>query len=163
MPLSPHCLIHSFITAGGSEEVRAEGNEAGSPLSWLELAPFRHPPAIACSAMEESASEALPELKDLEHKVGRKTPDALLRWLREDSAPAPGDKADSAGPGSSIEPVSAPDRRQSQGLAEKIRVLRLEMVRRGRGSCTVAGPVVILPTPTPLSLGPSALQAPGLP
>ncbi|XP_078264640.1 leucine rich adaptor protein 1-like [Rhinoraja longicauda] len=83
--------------------------------------------------MEESAGEALPELSltDLEHKVGRKTPDALLRWLREDtgsgSAPAPGDKADSGGPGDSGESVSAPATPQSQGLEEKIRVLRLEM------------------------------------
>ncbi|XP_069794830.1 leucine rich adaptor protein 1 [Narcine bancroftii] len=77
--------------------------------------------------MEESASDALPELRDLEHKVGRKTPDGLLRWLQEDSARASGDKADLPGSGASGEPVSAPDRRLPQGLAEKIRVLRLDM------------------------------------
>ncbi|XP_051868557.1 leucine rich adaptor protein 1 [Pristis pectinata] len=81
--------------------------------------------------MEDSAGEALPELKDLEHKVGRKTPEGLLRWLREDSARPSGDKADAPGPspspGASGEPVPAPGRRLPQGLAEKIRVLRLEM------------------------------------
>ncbi|XP_072919081.1 leucine rich adaptor protein 1 [Hemitrygon akajei] len=77
--------------------------------------------------MEDSMSEALPELKDLEHKVGRKMPDGLLRWLREDSARPSGDKAEAPGPGAGGEPVPAPGRRLPQGLAEKIRVLRLEM------------------------------------
>uniref|UniRef100_A0A4W3HZ16 Leucine rich adaptor protein 1 n=1 Tax=Callorhinchus milii TaxID=7868 RepID=A0A4W3HZ16_CALMI len=62
-----------------------------------------------CAEMEANTrGDALPELRDLETKVGRRTADGLLRWLREDSG------ADTRVP-------------QTQGLAEKIRILRLEM------------------------------------
>ncbi|MCI4375573.1 hypothetical protein PGIGA_G00111050 [Pangasianodon gigas] len=37
--------------------------------------------------MEEvSGSECVPDLKELEVKVGRKTPEGLLRWMRQDAA-----------------------------------------------------------------------------
>uniref|UniRef100_UPI00398F1344 leucine rich adaptor protein 1 n=1 Tax=Pristiophorus japonicus TaxID=55135 RepID=UPI00398F1344 len=82
--------------------------------------------------MEEAASESLRDLKDLESKVGRKTPEGLLRWLREDTArPAgeqldhPGASGEQAAPGSGA--GGSPGKRLPQGLAEKIRVLRLEM------------------------------------
>ncbi|XP_078417197.1 leucine rich adaptor protein 1 [Cetorhinus maximus] len=78
--------------------------------------------------MEESASELLPDLKDLENKVGRKTPEGLLRWLREDTARAAGEKGDSPGAGDEQAALfSGQSKRLPQGLAEKIRVLRLEM------------------------------------
>ncbi|XP_067846273.1 leucine rich adaptor protein 1-like isoform X2 [Heptranchias perlo] len=80
----------------------------------------------------ESASESLPELKDLENKVGRKTPEGLLRWLREDTARPAGDNVDSPGAsGGQAAQVSghgsSQGKRLPQGLAEKIQILRLEM------------------------------------
>ncbi|KAG2461422.1 leucine rich adaptor protein 1 [Polypterus senegalus] len=72
--------------------------------------------------MEESTCEPLPDLRDLESKVGRKTPEGLLRWLREDSAPHSG--------GSTLETCERRDADSlvaKKGLAEKIRDLRLEM------------------------------------
>ncbi|XP_060686460.1 leucine rich adaptor protein 1 [Hemiscyllium ocellatum] len=78
--------------------------------------------------MEESASELLPDLKDLENKVGRKTPEGLLRWLREDTARLAGEKVDTAGAsGDQAALFPGQNKRLPQGLAEKIRVLRLEM------------------------------------
>ncbi|XP_067892498.1 leucine rich adaptor protein 1 [Heterodontus francisci] len=78
--------------------------------------------------MEESASELLPELKDLENKVGRKMPEGLLRCLREDTVRAAGEKVDNPGEsGEQAALLSGQSKRLPQGLAEKIRVLRLEM------------------------------------
>ncbi|XP_029110429.1 leucine rich adaptor protein 1 isoform X2 [Scleropages formosus] len=78
--------------------------------------------------MEEGAvSETLPDLKDLEVKLGRKTPDGLLRWMREEGAAHP------AGDERSRERDADRDRERERapcrnGLAEKIRELRGEMV-----------------------------------
>ncbi|MBN3315615.1 LURA1 protein, partial [Atractosteus spatula] len=69
---------------------------------------------------EASVSESLPDLKDLEIKIGRKTPDGLLRWMREDSTLHLAD-----GKFSTSESM---DRESGKkGLAEKIRDLKLEM------------------------------------
>ncbi|XP_040263049.1 leucine rich adaptor protein 1 [Bufo bufo] len=56
--------------------------------------------------------EAAPELRDVESKVGRKTPEGLLRWMREEPA------LRSCCPGS---------RRRSLGLGDKMEALRLEL------------------------------------
>ncbi|XP_078075532.1 leucine rich adaptor protein 1 [Mustelus asterias] len=78
--------------------------------------------------MEESASELLPDLKDLESKVGRKTPEGLLRCLREDTARAAEEKMDNAGAsGEQAALFPGHCKRLPPGLAEKIRVLRLDM------------------------------------
>lgn len=38
-------------------------------------------------AMDEgTVSESIPDLKDIEAKIGRKTPEGLLRWMREESS-----------------------------------------------------------------------------
>uniref|UniRef100_A0A8D0GN29 Leucine rich adaptor protein 1 n=1 Tax=Sphenodon punctatus TaxID=8508 RepID=A0A8D0GN29_SPHPU len=56
-----------------------------------------------------------PDLKDLESKVGRKAPEGLLRWLRED--PAAHLLRDSPGQGQQPRP----------GLGDKIKALKLEL------------------------------------
>ncbi|XP_072540327.1 leucine rich adaptor protein 1 [Salminus brasiliensis] len=66
---------------------------------------------------EVGGSECVPDLKDLEVKVGRKTPEGLLKWMRQDAGlqghPKP----------------SCPESGQSEkkGLDEKIRKLKVEM------------------------------------
>lgn len=71
--------------------------------------------------MEEvSGSECVPDLKELEVKVGRKTPEGLLRWMRQDAAQR-GEQTlttrqESADSG-------------EHALDEKIRKLKVEMVR----------------------------------
>ncbi|XP_066521782.1 leucine rich adaptor protein 1 [Hoplias malabaricus] len=66
---------------------------------------------------EVGSSENVPDLKDLELKVGRKTPEGLLKWMRQDVGlhghPKP----------------SCPESGQTEkkGLDEKIRRLRVEM------------------------------------
>ncbi|XP_073500152.1 leucine rich adaptor protein 1 [Phyllobates terribilis] len=52
--------------------------------------------------------EAAPDLRDLESKVGRKTPEGLLRWMRE-------------------EPRMRGCRRGSRNLEDKMEALRLEL------------------------------------
>ncbi|XP_069498386.1 leucine rich adaptor protein 1 [Ambystoma mexicanum] len=70
--------------------------------------------------MEGVLCETLPDLEALENKLGRKTPEGLLRWLREDPAQLLGDS-------------SAETRRREpplqgcQGLGEKIKALKLEL------------------------------------
>lgn len=73
--------------------------------------------------MEGVWSETLPDLESLESKVGRKTPEGLLRWLREDPAQLLGDSP--AGPGESR--ARGPPLPGSQGLGEKIKALKLEL------------------------------------
>ncbi|XP_066548397.1 leucine rich adaptor protein 1 [Amia ocellicauda] len=68
---------------------------------------------------DSSVSESLPDLKDLETKIGRKTPEGLLRWMRD-----PG--AQLAESRSSTAERQDPDLGK-KGLSEKIRDLRLEM------------------------------------
>lgn len=64
-----------------------------------------------------------PDLKELESKVGQKPPDGLLRWLRED-------------PAAHFLP-SSPSRGLRQGLGEKIKALKLELVSPGSQPCPV--------------------------
>ncbi|XP_051563160.1 leucine rich adaptor protein 1 [Myxocyprinus asiaticus] len=65
--------------------------------------------------MEESnTSESVPDLKDLEVKVGRKTPEGLLKWMREDHKIISHHQTES-------------NETEKKGLDEKIRKLKLEM------------------------------------
>ncbi|KAM9482548.1 leucine rich adaptor protein 1 [Clarias gariepinus] len=69
--------------------------------------------------MEEvSGSECMPDLKELEVKVGRKTPEGLLRWMRQDAA--------QRGEQSKVTQQESADSGE-QGLDGKIRKLRVEM------------------------------------
>ncbi|XP_063795580.1 leucine rich adaptor protein 1 [Pseudophryne corroboree] len=65
------------------------------------------PPAAA-------KGEAPPDLRDLETKVGRKTPEGLLRWMREDPVLRVGESAGQLLMG-------------NQGLGDKIEALKLEL------------------------------------
>ncbi|KAM8931114.1 leucine rich adaptor protein 1 [Pelodytes ibericus] len=65
--------------------------------------------------IEESYMEATPDLKDLEMKVGRKTPEGLLRWLREDPVLPHEEGGQVMDNG-------------EQGLGDKIKALKLELV-----------------------------------
>lgn len=71
---------------------------------------------------EATVSETVPDLKDLEVKIGRKTPEGLLRWMREEASSYRGDAK-----------MSAPqDGRKDTGmmsLDDKLRKLKAEMVR----------------------------------
>lgn len=67
--------------------------------------------------MEESNTcESVPDLKDLELKVGRKTPEGLLRWMREEHKMISHHQTDN-------------NETEKKGLDEKIRKLKTEMVR----------------------------------
>uniref|UniRef100_H3DL78 Leucine rich adaptor protein 1 n=1 Tax=Tetraodon nigroviridis TaxID=99883 RepID=H3DL78_TETNG len=45
---------------------------------------------------EGTVSETVPDLKDIEVKIGRKTPEGLLRWMREEASSHRGDAKTSA-------------------------------------------------------------------
>lgn len=67
--------------------------------------------------MEESNTcESVPDLKDLELKVGRKTPEGLLKWMREEHKMISHHQTDN-------------NETEKKGLDEKIRKLKIEMVR----------------------------------
>ncbi|XP_071761404.2 leucine rich adaptor protein 1 [Centroberyx gerrardi] len=69
---------------------------------------------------EGTASETIPDLKDIEVKIGRKTPEGLLRWMREEASSLRGD----------AKLATAHDAGKETGkksLDEKIRKLKLEM------------------------------------
>ncbi|XP_058494544.1 leucine rich adaptor protein 1 [Solea solea] len=69
---------------------------------------------------EGAACETIPDLKDIEMKIGRKTPEGLLRCLREEASSLRGD----------AKLASAHDTSKVTGkrsLDEKIRKLRMEM------------------------------------
>ncbi|XP_032380850.1 leucine rich adaptor protein 1 [Etheostoma spectabile] len=69
---------------------------------------------------EGTASETLPDLKDIEVKIGRKTPEGLLRWMREEASSLRGD----------AKLTTAHDTCKDTGkksLDEKIRKLKMEM------------------------------------
>lgn len=71
---------------------------------------------------ESAASETIPDLKDIEVKIGRKTPEGLLRWMRDEASSLRGDSKLS----------TAHDTIKETGkksLDEKIRKLKMEMVR----------------------------------
>lgn len=71
---------------------------------------------------EGTVSESIPDLKDIEAKIGRKTPEGLLRWMREESSSLRADAklalAHDAGKETGM-----------KSLDEKIRKLKMEMVR----------------------------------
>ncbi|XP_062280824.1 leucine rich adaptor protein 1 [Scomber scombrus] len=67
-----------------------------------------------------AASENIPDLKDIEVKLGRKTPEGLLRWMREEASSIRGD----------AKLATAHDTSKDTGkksLDEKIKKLKMEM------------------------------------
>uniref|UniRef100_A0A3Q0S6K9 Leucine rich adaptor protein 1 n=1 Tax=Amphilophus citrinellus TaxID=61819 RepID=A0A3Q0S6K9_AMPCI len=69
---------------------------------------------------EVTVSETVPDLKDIEAKIGRKTPEGLLRWMREEASSLRAD----------AKLALAHDTSKETGmksLDEKIRKLRIEM------------------------------------
>lgn len=67
-----------------------------------------------------AASETIPDLKDIEVKIGRKTPEGLLRWMREEASSIRGD----------AKLATAHDTSKDTGkksLDEKIKKLKMEM------------------------------------
>ncbi|KAF1385450.1 hypothetical protein PFLUV_G00107900 [Perca fluviatilis] len=69
---------------------------------------------------EGTASETIPDLKDIEVKIGRKTPEGLLRWMREEASSLRGD----------AKLTTAHDTCKDTGkksLDEKIKKLKMEM------------------------------------
>lgn len=72
--------------------------------------------------MEDLFSDHLPDFKDIETKIGRKIPEGLSRWLREDPVILAGGGA--ASPREASLKGAQPD---YQGLSEKIRTLKLEL------------------------------------
>lgn len=72
--------------------------------------------------MEEgNTNESVPDLKDLETKIGRKTPEGLLKWMREDAAHRGEPKIHTP------ECIERDPARKS--LDDKIKKLRTDMVR----------------------------------
>uniref|UniRef100_H2ZWP9 Leucine rich adaptor protein 1 n=1 Tax=Latimeria chalumnae TaxID=7897 RepID=H2ZWP9_LATCH len=65
---------------------------------------------------EAFPGDSVPDLKDLELKVGRKTPEGLLRWLQEEPVLLAAETAGNSGKGKEGDP-----------LGEKIQALKLEM------------------------------------
>lgn len=70
---------------------------------------------------EGTVSESVPDLKDIEVKIGRKTPEGLLRWMREEASSYRADAKLSSAQDGSKEPGV-------RSLDEKIRKLKVEMV-----------------------------------
>lgn len=70
---------------------------------------------------EGTASETIPDLKDIEVKIGRKTPEGLLRWMREEASSLRGDGKLSAA-------YDAGKETGKKSLDEKIKKLKVEMV-----------------------------------
>lgn len=69
---------------------------------------------------EESVYDSFPDLKELENKIGMKTPESLLRWMQGNA---------SLGAEWSSNRPEGTDNRTSDSLTDKIRNLKLEMVR----------------------------------
>ncbi|XP_034558574.1 leucine rich adaptor protein 1 [Notolabrus celidotus] len=69
---------------------------------------------------EGTATETIPDLKDIEVKIGRKTPEGLLRWMREEASTLRGDAKLSTAYDTSKETGR-------KSLDEKIRKLKMEM------------------------------------
>ncbi|CAN9500888.1 unnamed protein product [Ophioblennius macclurei] len=75
---------------------------------------------------EGTASDSIPDLKDIEMKIGRKTPEGLLRWMREEASCVRGDaKLSAAGGGGGAHDAVKETGRKS--LDDKIRKLKMEM------------------------------------
>lgn len=78
--------------------------------------------------MEGTAESQTPDLRDLEGKVGRRTPEGLLRGLRGDWGPGTSDSLAAPGmPGA------------GHGLGDKILALRMELVSGGSPWAEVGG------------------------
>lgn len=71
---------------------------------------------------EGTGSDGIPDLKDIEVKIGRKTPEGLLRWMREEASNGRADANQGA-------PLDAGKETGKKSLDEKIRRLKAEMVR----------------------------------
>ncbi|XP_056132748.1 leucine rich adaptor protein 1 [Lampris incognitus] len=71
---------------------------------------------------EGTASEAIPDLRDIEVKIGRKTPEGLLKWLRDEASFHRGDAKLSAANDARKERDTG-----KKSLDEKIRKLKVEM------------------------------------
>lgn len=71
---------------------------------------------------EGTANDTIPDLKDIETKIGRKTPEGLLRWMREDASSLRGETKVAT-------PQDTSKDTGRKSLDEKIRKLRMEMVR----------------------------------
>lgn len=71
---------------------------------------------------EGTGSDGVPDLKDIEVKIGRKTPEGLLRWMREEASNGRAD----AKP---VAPLDGGKETGKKSLDEKIRKLKAEMVR----------------------------------
>ncbi|KAM7012596.1 leucine rich adaptor protein 1 [Tautogolabrus adspersus] len=69
---------------------------------------------------EGTATETIPDLKDIEVKIGRKTPEGLLRWMREDASTLRGEAKLATAHETSKETGK-------KSLDEKIRKLKMEM------------------------------------
>ncbi|XP_072245213.1 leucine rich adaptor protein 1 [Leuresthes tenuis] len=69
---------------------------------------------------EGSVSETIPDLKDLEVKIGRKTPEGLLRCMREEASSLRGDAKVTT-------PHDISEETGRKSLDEKIRKLKMEM------------------------------------
>ncbi|KAM7388112.1 hypothetical protein PAMP_024313 [Pampus punctatissimus] len=67
-----------------------------------------------------AASETIPDLKDIEVKIGRKTPEGLLRWMREETSSIRGDAKLAT-----MHDTSKDTGKKS--LDEKIKKLKMEM------------------------------------
>ncbi|XP_041646482.1 leucine rich adaptor protein 1 [Cheilinus undulatus] len=69
---------------------------------------------------EGAATETIPDLKDIEVKIGRKTPEGLLRWMREEASSLRGD--------AKLTTVNETIKETGKkSLDEKIRKLKMEM------------------------------------
>ncbi|OCT82700.1 uncharacterized protein lurap1.S [Xenopus laevis] len=73
--------------------------------------------SAAAAKLQGTCMEIAPDLKDLENKVGRKTPESLLRWMREDPVLHLEESGQGDSGGDSGE----------HGLAHKIKTLKLEL------------------------------------
>lgn len=69
---------------------------------------------------EEILNDSLPYLKELENKIGRKTPQSLLVWIRDAADCEDGWRSDVE-----RDPSSA----FNDGFSDKIRILKQEMVK----------------------------------
>lgn len=69
---------------------------------------------------ESTSSEPIPDLKDIEVKIGRKTPEGLLRWMREEATSLRGEAKLAIG-------HDAGKETGKKSLDEKIRKLKMEM------------------------------------
>ncbi|XP_041705267.1 leucine rich adaptor protein 1-like [Coregonus clupeaformis] len=69
----------------------------------------------------KAANESIPDLKDLEVKIGRKTPEGLLKWMREEASTQRAD--------AKLNSLETKDRdiTERKSLDEKIRKLKVDM------------------------------------